>query len=320
MQSTQENIKHMKIEAPVNTIAKSWIDQLDEAIANTDEAAIWRLMEQQSSNEAAHDALTNMVSRMAYVDQQQQTVFCELFMMPVISMNGCDVINNGPVWLGVRNQVRQALGNWFNDNGTTTLFDDIAPMDWVTTWTPSVLRAHFQKAIPGNGKVRASFITESVSLPDDAPRLGFVMIVRSTFKGWRELPSANALMDQRLKEVVKYCLQIHAPTPESFMAPTPIVLAPERIQFAIVDGISLWLSKLNEVVGITGWTVMPSLRSRDVVKITLNLRSPEVDLTQFTVRLHQIGMQGLSDILSMLQQIAPMFDSPVDMPAPEHKK
>jgi hypothetical protein len=163
-------------------------------------------------------------------------------------------------------------------------------------------------------------MTEQVSLPDEAPRLGFVVIGRSTQKGWRELPSANGLMDKRLKDVVKYCLQIQAPTPPSFMAPAPIVLVPERIQFSITDGISLWLNKLNETVGIEGWMVMPSLAARDVVKVTLKLRSKQVELTQFTLRLHQIGTQGLSDVLSMLQQIAPMLDVPVDMVESAYRK
>ena len=65
---------------------------------------------------------------------------------------------------------------------------------------------------------------------------------------------------------------------------------------------------------------MPSLATRDVVKVTLKLRSKQVELTQFTLRLHQIGTQGLSDVLSMLQQIAPMLDMPVDMVESDFRK
>ena len=318
VQQTEHIIEHMAVDAPADTSLKSWIDRLDEAVSNTDEPAIWRLMDEQGSNESAHEALTSLVSRLAYA-HHERTVFCELFMLPVVTMQGCHVIDNAQVWKGVRNQVREALGSWFNDDGRTTLFDDIAPMDWVTTWRPGVLRAHLERLIPGCGKVRSTFTTEQVSLPDEAPRLGFVVVGRSTHKGWRDLPSSNALMDKRLKEVIKYCLQIQASTSSSHMEAAPIVLAPERIQFAITDGISLWLSKLNEAVGIEGWTVMPSLATRDVVKVTLKLRNKQVALTQFTLRLHQIGTQGLSDILSMLQQIAPMFDVPADMRESEYK-
>lgn len=319
MQQIEHTIEHMPVDASADASMKIWIAQLDEAVSNTDEPAIWRLMDEQASNDSAHEALTSLVSRLAY-EHHERTVFCELFMLPVITMQGCHVIDNAQVWKGVRNQVREALGSWFNDDGRTTLFDDIAPMDWVTTWRPGVLRAHLERLIPGCGKVRASFTTEQVSLPDVAPRLGFVVIGRSTHKGWRDLPSSNGLMDKRLKDVIKYCLQIQGSASSSRMESAPIVLAPERIQFAITDGVSLWLSKLNEAVGIEGWTVMPSLAARDVVKVTLKLRNKQVELTQFTLRLHQIGTQGLSDVLSMLQQIAPMFDVPVDMRESEYKK
>jgi len=297
---------------------KSWLDQLDEAVSNVDEQAIWRLMDQKSSSEDAHDALTNMVSRLAYVHQERNT-YCELFMMPVVTMHGCNVIDNSTVWKGVRNQVRAALGSWFNDDGRTTLFDDIAPMDWITTWSPGVLRAHLERLIPGSGRIKATFQTSQIALPDEAPRLGFIVIGRTTHKGWRELPVANGLMDKRLKDVIKFCLQIQAHTTSSYMAPAPIVLTPERIQFAIADGIAMWLNKLHETVGIEGWTVMPSLTARDVVKVTLKLRSKQVELTQFTIRLHQVGTQGLSDVLSILQHMAPMFGVPSDMSVSAYK-
>jgi hypothetical protein len=319
MNQTEHTKEPMDAQAQINDGMKSWVDQLDAAVSSTDEPTIWRLMDEQSSNDAAHEALTNMVSRLAYVDQGNN-VFCELFMLPVITQQGCNVIEKAEVWKAIRNQIRETVGHWFNDDGTTTIFDGIAPMDWVTTWRPGVLRAHLEKLIPGKGKVQASFTTEEVSLPDNAPRLGFIIVGRSTRRGWRELPPANALMDKRLREVIKYCLQIHAPTPSNYMAPEPIVLTPERVQFSVTDGVALWLNKLNEAVGIEGWTVMPSLAARDVVKITLKLRSKQVDLTQFTLRFHQIGIQGLSDVLSMLQQIAPMFDMPVDMKEEEFKK
>src|SRR5207244_4218618 len=121
VQQAKPTIEHMEVEAPADTSLKSWIDRLDEAVSNTDEPAIWRLMDEQSSNDSAHEALTSLVSRLAYV-HHERNVFCELFVLPVIAMQGCNVIDNAQVWKGARNQVREALGRWFNDDGRTTLF------------------------------------------------------------------------------------------------------------------------------------------------------------------------------------------------------
>jgi hypothetical protein len=231
-------------------------------------------------------------------------------MVPIITAHDCNVIGNQSAWAGVRNQVRDSIGSWFNDAARMTLFDDIAPMDWVTTWPPGVLRAHLERLSPYARKTKVVFETQDIALPPSAPRLGFIVIGRSTEKGWRDLPTANSLMDQRFKEIVKYCFQIQAPSAPGQMAPVPTVLTPERVQFAVTDGISLWLSKLHEAVGIVGWTVMPSLKVRDVVKITLQLQDSSVPYTQFTIRLHQIGSQGLHDVLSILEYLAPLLDAP----------
>ena len=93
----------------------------------------------------------------------------------------------------------------------------------------------------------------------------------------------------------------------------PLVLAPERVQFAITDGIVLWLMKLHAMFPILGWTVSQSIAASDVVKFTLHLADSAVRLTQFTVRMHQIGMQGLNDITIGLAGIAPNMETPADM-------
>ena len=290
---------------------KAWLEQLDKAVSDTDKPTIWRLMDEANGAHHAHEALASMVSRRAYA-VRGMNVFCEIFLMPVL-MQGSDLINNSAAWMSMRNPVHDALGVWFNDDGRITLFDDIIPLDWVTCWRPTVLRAHLDSLVPAMGRTKVRFDTAEIALPATAPKLGFVIIGRSTSRGWRPLPEAKVLLDNRLKDVVKYCVQIHSAAQSVAQSFTPIVLTPERIQYSITDGVCLWLSKLHEVVGIQAWTVMPSLSARDVVKFTLKLNSRQVENTQFILRMHQIGEQGLSDVLTILQQVAPMFDKPLDL-------
>jgi hypothetical protein len=68
-------------------------------------------------------------------------------------------------------------------------------------------------------------------------------------------------------------------------------------------------------VPITGWIALPLQASSDVVKITLALASEEVPFSQFTLRKHQLGMQGLDEVLAMLNALAPMLDQPMDIPS-----
>lgn len=85
------------------------------------------------------------------------------------------------------------------------------------------------------------------------------------------------------------------------------------------DAISLWLVELDEAVGIAGWSVNLTKNSSDVVRITLLLRSEEVPATQFVVRRHQVGAQGLQDILSVLASTATYFEKANDGADSEEK-
>jgi len=308
----------MDLTQTVSKQQKTWLEQLDKAVSSTDEPAIWRLMDEAQGACNAHEALATMVSRRAYV-VHHQNVFCELFLMPVL-LQGGDLLNDRAAWMSIRNPVRDALGVWFNDDGRITLFDDVIPLDWVTCWRPTVWRAHLDHLIPAMGQVKVRFDTAEILLPAAAPRLGFVIIGRRTAKGWRSLPDTKVLMDNRLKDVVRYCLHIHTKSQNASQSVAPIVLTPERIHYSITDGVCLWLTKLHEAVGIEGWTVMPSLTTRDVVKFTLKLHSRQVSHTQFVLRMHQIGEQGLNDVLTILQHVAPMLDGPQDLRGPQSRK
>jgi hypothetical protein len=114
------------------------------------------------------------------------------------------------------------------------------------------------------------------------------------------------MADKRLRDVVGFALH-HAQH-----AAAPTVLTPDRVQFAMVDGVCLWLTELDQTNKILGWSATPIANSADVIKIALRLDSEQVPLTQFTVRKHQIGLRGLNDVLQVLTSLAPVMDVPRD--------
>lgn len=301
----------------------AWREALDTAIQSTDEPAIWRIMDAQQLNAEAHEALVDKISRLNY-KHRNVDVFCELFMMPVIVSCNCELINAPQIWRSARETIKTALNNWFGKKTRLVIFEGILPMDWITTWHPRVIRQHLNRLVPESERQASEFVATEVELPDSAPRLGFVLIACQRQKSWPEIPELNSLMDKRLKDVIRFAMQMAAspnepvyanmqqPSAQNF-ADAPIVLTPERVQFAITDGIALWLMKLNESSQILGWTVSQSMTASDVVKFTLHLDDAVVRLTQFTVRMHQIGMQGLNDITTALAAMAPNMETPADM-------
>lgn len=285
-----------------------WRRALDKAIQNTDESEIWRIMRVQSGNEEAQEALATMVSRLAYVSSNQR-VYCEVFMMPVIQFGSHQVTQQKKVWMDAKESIAEAIHRWLPKESVATIFEGVLPMDWVTTWTPAVLRSHLKRLVPGSNVSKVQFLTETIDLPEEAPRLGFLTMACARRDLWPEVPCADGARDARLKSVIKFSLQTGA---EDFERPT-VVMTPERVQFAVTDGIVQWLSMLHESVGIVGYSVMPSQNAIDVVKVVLRLKSETTPATQFTLRLHQIGPDGFHDVLSVLSSIAPSIDVPMDM-------
>lgn len=295
-----------------NSTTIGWLRELNQAIQTGDDQSLWRLVDLHADKSEAHFHVAQQIARLAYA-VGSETRFSELYLVPVIAQPGSPVLNDRDVWRKADICINEALQSWLPAKTRKTVFAGIQPYDWIGGWKPSILRSHLQSTIPGRHH-QVTFITETIDCPPEAPRLGFINMVLTHPRGWLRTPDADTLRDNRFKMVVSYALQMrHGEVP-------PLVLTPDRVQYAVADGLGLWLHLLNERVGIKGWTAMPIEASPDVVKVTLALDSEEVPLTQFTMRKHQIGLEGVDGVLQMLQALADRLDSPMDAAAPKQER
>ncbi|MBX3610753.1 MAG: hypothetical protein KF871_12735 [Hydrogenophaga sp.] len=289
-------------------VREAWQAELDAAIRRHDEGGMWVLIARQVDQIAAQEAMATLVSRLAY-RISGRTRFGEMFLQPVIAPAACEVIETDTAWKAVSFAVGDALDRWLPSKATKTVFHGIRPFDYVSAWSPAVLRSHLYRTVPGNDQGSVTTLIEKVTLPTEAPRLGFMCMVLTSEIGWPML-SSNALADLRLREVVAFALQ------EAVGLPPPIVLAPGRVQFAIVDGVCRWLSELDRACKLHGWSATPIATSVDVVKVTLYLDSEQVPMTQFALRRHQIGLRGVNEVLQRLMSLAPFMDVERDASTP----
>jgi len=296
---------------------QDWRIRLDEAVHRVDEGEIWQIMATHQS-EQAQSVLADIVSRMAY-EHLGKTVYCEIFMMPIIQMaQGTGPIGDAQVWASIHKPVTEAIKRWFPPENQVVLFDNVVPLDWVTTWTPKILRYHLHRLIPNSSRKVVEFVSEDIDLPAHSPRLGFVNMVCTNRYRYPEVPAVDTQRDDRLKSVVKYSIEMATSTIGTTALPE--VLVPERVQISVADGVCLWLQALNDKVGIEGFALHQSLHTIDVVKVTLKLRDEDVPKTQFALRIHQIGSQGLQDIITVLQSLAPNLEVPADYTAAQAAK
>lgn len=292
---------------PVQGSSTEWLTHLNDAIQAGDDQSLWRLLAQYGDQAEAHHKLATQIARLAYKVSGKPR-FSEMFLVPVIDAPSGRVVDNEGAWKHASYCIGEAIDSWLPPKVRKTVFAGIRPYDWVGTWRPAILRSHLHSTVPGGVVKQATFLTKTIALPDAAPRLGFICMVLTDERGWPQLPAADTLRDNRFKTVVGMALQ------PGERADCPAVLAPDRMQFAVADGLCLWLHMLHQAVPITGWTVMPLAASPDVVKVTLALDCDSVRYSQFTLRKHQIGLDGVESVLTMLQSMAPTIDAPMDTP------
>jgi hypothetical protein len=303
------NISRISECPPCPTPAREiWQIELDDAIRRHDENSMWALVARQADQFAAQEAMATLVSRLAY-RINSRTRFCEMFLLPIIGPAGCEVIGSDAAWKAASFAVGDALDRWRPRMATKTVFHGVRPFDFVSAWSPAVLRSHLYRTVPGNDQGSVTSLTEESTLPDESPRLGFLCMVLTSELGW-PVCSTGTLADLRLRRVVAFALQ------EALHQPAPIVFSPDRVQFAFVDGVCRWLSELDSVSKLRGWSATPVASSVDVVKVTLHLESDQVPMTQFTLRRHQIGLRGLNEVLQRLMSLAPLVDAAHDAPMP----
>lgn len=289
--------------------ATNWLLELDRAISHNDEESLWRAVGNLPDQEAALREVADKIPRLAY-QQRGRVKLSEMFLAPLIVPGEyAGVLTDKSVWRESCACITQAVYSWFaRTKADVRVFSELRPYDWIGTWRPAVIRHHLMANVPGMPKPSVDFGVRHMELPARAPRLGFIAMVATSATSWLQLTAPDAGVDTRYQMVVGAALQR---SPEM---PMPIALAPARIQDAVAEGLGRWLDELQEAVGIVSWTTFLQPGNQDLVRIALQLDDMRVPHTQFNVRMHQVGMDGLTYILHKLGQIAPMLDQPMDLP------
>lgn len=296
---------HIPLPSPTfNDIA--WTSQLDDAIQNNDLTHMWQLVQLHVDRDEGHRQLVTRIPRMVH-QIHRRTYFSELFLMPVLIWGGNDVFESSPDWKQVYACVDEMLVSWLPAQTFTMIFYGLRSYDHLGAWQPTIIRQHLQRAMAAHSVNKIRYAVEPIELPPMVPRLGFATMVLTSKLGWPSLPEARPVMDLRLRQVIAFALH-NTPGSET---PIPIVLPPDRFQYAVTSGLILWLEQLHQACPIQGWSASPHPKSVDVVVITLHLGT-ESSLTQFAVRNHHVGLQGLRNILMQLQALAPNLEQAMD--------
>ncbi|MDO9131908.1 hypothetical protein [Hydrogenophaga sp.] len=247
------------------------------------------------------DQLAVTATRLAYRHRQKVT-FNELLAIPLLF---CEmdhvVVNDGPA-LRPRSthwdMVQEALQNWAPEGVRTSV---LHRLPWVTDlehWEPETTRFLLEHALPGG----ATFKHE-LALPAHQPantpasRLGFVLLVASSERGWPSRRLVRPQEDARLRSVLNFVLELEG----TCVAKVGPVLP---ISEALTQGVCDWLTFEIEPSAHTTWNL--HLDRCDVDRRWIHVGRAGEPASQFRVplRCHLIGSTGLSRIVSHISLLA----------------
>lgn len=223
--------------------------------------------------------------------------FSELLLIPVVERHLGAVVGNTEAWKAAEPCLSDALVTWLGGQRNHTVFRQVMPYDWIAAWGPSIFREHLTPRVPPCASNRIALHPDLVMLPDEAPRLGFIVLSVTSERGWPALPVPNTLRDARFRDVVGHAFGAGA---ESNSA---VVLAPDQVSAALADGVCLWLVMLHDVIGVRAWDMSPCGSRPDALRVSLTLEHQDAPLV-LPLRRHQLGPVGVDCIACVLASLA----------------
>lgn len=284
----------------------AWEDALARALQAESDEAIARVIAATAGDDDACDTVAGAIARIAY-RHRKATHFAELMLIPVLMPGTGAGVSPAPLvsppgslenWL----DFEAALREWMPAHAELLVFEQTLAQEVLAVWSPTVIRRHLHRAIPGYEVGPVSAVVAPLELPPGAPRLGFIRFVATSREGWLTLPRPHRERDERLRQRCAFAL--HGVHDGPWTVDTP-----ERPRFAIPRGIALWLRALAHTTGIRRW--MSILRpDPDQVLIALKLGDEPSAWMSFALRRHQIGNRGVATVLDTLAELAPAADAP----------
>jgi hypothetical protein len=297
-----------RAKASFNDLA--WNTQLDQVIQSNDLGNLWPLVDSHIDEDEAHRQMVNRIARLAY-QVRRRTYFAEMFAMPVIVPGGSDVLENQEGWKQASDCIEDTLVQWLPKDVHPMMFQGLRTYDHIGAWQPTVIRQHLLRAVPGHRPVKLRYQVQALELPQEAPRLAFITMLLTSKTGWPRCQRLDPVADMRLRQICAFALHYGR------TVPAPMVLPPDRFQFAVRDGLLLWLQHLHQNQHITGWHFHLYPKSPDVVGISFKL-AEHAPCSEFTIRQHMLGKQGLGEIFRGLKALAPCLEQPMDRMSAEH--
>ncbi len=253
----------------------------------------------QSTEDLDQRAIT--ATRLAFRYRQKVT-FCELMAIPVMFGETDDAcVQSAPALPPCSSQwdvMHDALRNWAPEG---VRFNLLRQLPWVTQfehWEPETTRFLLEHALPGGATFRheLELSANQVAHPP-ASRLGFVLVLASSERGWPRRYLIRQHADERFRSVLRFVLEADGARVANLGSVLP---ASE----AIIQGVCDWSTLEVELSGHHTWNVHLDRADADRRWMHLARAGEPASQLRVPLRTHLIGSTGLSRITSHIGLLA----------------
>jgi hypothetical protein len=247
------------------------------------------------------DQRATTASRLAYRYRQKVT-FNELLAIPALFSRTDHVeVKSGPAlsphsthW----HLAQDALSKWAPEGVRINV---LRRLPWVAEfehWGPETTRFLLEHALPGGATFQHELALPTHQ-PADCPvsRLGFILVVASSERGWPRRCLSRRKEDERLNAVLKFVLEIDGACVAKV---GPVLPASD----AITQGVCEWLTLETELSRHNTWDLHLDRWDADRRWIHLARVGEPASKLRVPLRSHLIGSTGLSRIASRLGLLA----------------
>lgn len=276
------------------------MSQMSEALRTRSDEKLWEVARRSTSQDRFFNELRNQVSLTSYQvgsTRRPHRQYCALVMQPLILPAGASLlVGNAESFKGVFSKVRSWLVDWFGHEVEIRIFNAPVGYDEIAVWSPSVMREKLEQLAAWTSPTLEIPPDWDCRMPETASKLAFVVAGIQKPGGYPTLPAEDPVADACLQAKVSGLMEVHRP--DRSMQPVQ-ALVPGFAAEAILDGVITWLKVIHAEEGIGRWDATPI--DQDTVVLQLEVGEERRSST-VPLRAHQIGLDGVEQVLKFLRQ------------------
>jgi hypothetical protein len=285
--------------------------KITEALQKKDAAMLWEAAKSSKSEAAFFDRLRDECSMAVYSVGSRRSQYVvnhhsALFMIPLIAPASAALSLEDPtIMKSVSIRLARWIQEWFSNSNEVTVFNTATSYQEICAWSPFDMREKLLQLSKQSAGSTAPRQEMDFMLPPSAPRLAFLIAGLQRPMEIPSLPKLDPVADEAFRSRIEGAIQVVSPV--ASMIDVRVDL-PDYASSALLKGLIQWLDALHITTPILTWDATPA--GNDAVYLQMVLDGEEPVVSRLILRAHQLGLDGVAQVLDRVAKLAAATPNP----------